>query len=181
MSAEEAFAFQNFDTIFRQIMQELGVTRMVEDFKILADPEAPYFLISMKLGRARSAIKIPDMAHLDEHTGGTMITITDESYAPALLTKLWQTYGRERVDQITRFELLVKGATVEELSAMELDPGEELRAKILDAVWRLFPEGFKVRHNIVDERALTIIGTEHEMREEWIELAEKVHREMGGR
>ncbi len=109
---DESFAFQNFDTIFRQILQDLGVTRSVEVFKILADPDEPYFLVSMKLGRARSAIKVSDMAQLNEHTGGTAITITDENWAPALLTKLWQQYGRDRVEQLTRFELLVRGASV---------------------------------------------------------------------
>jgi putative methanogenesis marker protein 17 len=175
---DESFAFQNFDTIFRQIMQDLGVTRMVEAFKIMADPDEPYFLISMKLGRARSAIKVPDMSQLNEHTGGTAITITDENWAPALLSKLWQRYGRDRVEQLTRFELLVKGATIDELSALELDPGEELRNKILDAVWRLFPEGFKVRYNLVDDKVMTILGTEHDMKEKWMDIAKKVHEEM---
>lgn len=66
---DESFAFQNFDTIFRQILQDLGVTRSVEAFKILADPDEPYFLVSLKLGRARNAIKVSDMAQLNEHTG----------------------------------------------------------------------------------------------------------------
>lgn len=175
---DESFAYQNFDTIFRQLMQELGVSRMVENFRINADPDAPYFLISLRLGRARTSVKVTDMAMLDEHTGGTKLTITDESWAPALLTKLWQTYGRDRVEQLTRFELVVRNTTTEEISKIELDPGEELRTKVLDAVWRLFPEGFKVRHNIVDDKVLTIIGTEHDMRPEWIEAANELHRQM---
>jgi putative methanogenesis marker protein 17 len=175
---DESFAMKNFDSIFRQIMQELGVTRLVEHFKIMADPDEPYFLVSIRLGKARSAIKVADMAHLDEHTGGTMITITDENFAPALLTKLWQNYGRDRVEQLTRFEMLVRGVTIKELSELELDPGEEMRARVLDALWRLFPEGFKVRHNLVNEKALTIIATEHDMEDKWVKLAESVHQEM---
>lgn len=175
---DESFAYQNFDTIFRQILQELGVSRSVEAFRIMADPDEPYFLIAMKLGRARSAVRVLDMAQLDSHADGTSITITDEGWAPALLTKLWQRYGRDRVEQLTRFELLVRGATVEELSDLELDPGEELKTKLLDAVWRLFPEGFKVRYELADDKAMTIIGTEHDMKEKWIELARRVQQEM---
>jgi putative methanogenesis marker protein 17 len=175
---DESFAFQNFDTIFRQILQDLGVTRSVEVFKIMADPDEPYFLVSMKLGRARSAIKVPDMAQLNEHTGGTALTITDENWAPALLTKLWQQYGRDRIEQLTRFEILVHGASVEELTALELDPGEELKSKLLDAVWRMFPEGFKVRYELADDKVMTIIGTEHDMKQKWIDLAKTVHQEM---
>jgi putative methanogenesis marker protein 17 len=179
MSAEdESFAYQNFDTIFAQLLQELGVSRSVEVYKIMADPDEPYFLISMKLGRARSAIKVSDMAQVNEHSGGAAITITDEGWAPALLTKLWQKYGRDRVDQLTRFEMLVHGATTEELAELELDPGEELKTKLLDAVWRLFPEGFKVRYEIADDKAMTIIGTEHDMKQKWVDLAKSVQKEM---
>jgi putative methanogenesis marker protein 17 len=176
--SDESFAYENFESIFRQILQDLGITRSVLAFRIVADPAAPYFLISMRLGRARSAIKVSDMAQLNPHTGGTGITITDENWAPALLNKLWQKYGRDRVEQLTRFELLVRGATIDELSGMELDPGEELRTKLLDAVWRLFPEGFKVRYNLVDDKVMTILGTEHDMKPKWIDLAKKMQQEI---
>ena len=53
---DESFAYQNFETIFKQILQDLGVTRSVERYRIIADPGAPYFLISLKFGRARSAV-----------------------------------------------------------------------------------------------------------------------------
>jgi putative methanogenesis marker protein 17 len=175
---DESFAYDNFESIFRQILQDLGITRSVLAFRIVADPAAPYFLISIRLGRARSAIKVSDMSQLNPHTGGASITITDEGWAPALLNKLWQKYGRDRVEQLTRFEMLVRGVDADELSDLELDPGEELKSKILDAVWRVFPEGFTVRYNIVDDRALTIIGTEHDMKPEWIEVARTVHKEM---
>ncbi len=175
---DERFAYENFEWIFRQILQDLGITRSVLAFRIMADPAAPYFLISIRLGRARSAVKVSDMAQLNPHTGGTAITITDEGWAPALLNKLWQRYGRDRVEQLTRFEMLVRGVGMDELSSLELDPGEELKSKILDAVWRVFPEGFTVRYNIVDDRAMTIIGTEHDMDPRWIEIAKAVHKEM---
>lgn len=178
---DERFAYENFESIFRQTLQDLGISRSVLSFRIIANPGAPYFLISIRLGRARSAISVSDMSQLNPHTGGTALTITDEGWAPALLNKLWQRYGRDRVEQLTRFEMLVRGVDVDELSTLELDPGEELKAKVLDAVWRLFPEGFTVRYEIVDERALTIIGTEHDMRPEWIDVARMIHKEMSAK
>jgi putative methanogenesis marker protein 17 len=178
---DESFAYENFETIFRQTLQDLGISRSVEDFRIMANIGAPFFLISIRMGRPRSAVKVQDMAQLDGHTGGTALTITDESWAPALLTKLWQRYGRDRVEQLTRFEMLVRGVTVEELQTLELDPGEELKSKILDAVWRVFPEGFTVRYQLADERVMTVIGTEHDMKDAWIDIARKVHQDMGGK
>lgn len=175
---DESFAFQNFDTILKQMMQELGVSRMVLDYRIKADIDAPYFLISLRLGKARSAVKVSDMALVEADRNGGKITITDENWAPALLTRLWQQYGRDAVEQLTRYEIIVHGAKPDDLSEMELDPGEELRSKVLDAVWRIFPEGFKVRHNLVDDKVMTILGTEHDLKDEWIEIAEKLHEEM---
>ncbi|MBI0584181.1 MAG: methanogenesis marker 17 protein [Methanomassiliicoccus sp.] len=175
---DESFAYENFDSIFRQVLQDLGITRSVDGFRIIADPAAPYFLISIRLGRARSAVKVSDMAQLNSHSRGTALTITDEGWAPALLTKLWQIYGRDRVEQLTRFEMVVRNAPVEELQSLELDPGEELKSKILDAVWRVFPEGFTVRYNLTDDKVMTIIGTEHDMKEEWIKVARIIHEDM---
>ncbi|HOL07519.1 MAG: methanogenesis marker 17 protein [Methanomassiliicoccaceae archaeon] len=175
---DESFAFQNFDTILRQVMAELGVSRMVTDYRIMADPDAPYFLISLRLGKARSSVKISNMAMVDPSPAGAKITITDEMWAPALLALLWQEYGRDAVEQLTRFEIIVHGASAEDLESMELDPGEELKSKVLDAVWRIFPEGFKVRHNLVDDKVMTIIGTEHDLRDEWIKIAEDLHERM---
>jgi putative methanogenesis marker protein 17 len=111
--------------------------------------------------------------------GGTMVTIRDETYAPTLISLLWRKYGRERIDQLTRLELFCRRTREEEISDLDLDPGEELKSKVLDAVWRLLPEGFKIRHNISSENVMTVAATEHDMKKEWIELAEKVHAEMG--
>jgi len=178
---DETFGVESYDRLFRQILLELGITRMVERFQLYIKPEEPVFIISMRTGRARSAIKVSDIASVDSRPSGTYLTIIEESYAPTLLSRLWQKYGRERVEQITRFEIMIRGADSEEVSKMELDPGEELRKKLLDAVWRLLPEGFKVRHDLISERALTIVATEHAMKDEWLEKAEEIHQSMEGK
>ena len=125
----EAYGLESYEVLFKQILTDLGVSRLVERFRMVMEPEEPYFMISMRLGKARSAIKVPEVAHLDESPRGTMLTITDESYAPALLSLLWSNYGRDRIDQLTRFEILVKGIGSDELSVLEVDPGEELRRR----------------------------------------------------
>jgi len=175
---DETFAYANFNDIMRRTLADLGASRMVKAFQVLADPAAPWFLISMKMGRARDSIKVPDMATVDGGERGASITIINEEWAPALLTKLWQRYGRDNVEQLTRFDILVRGADADEISALELDPGEELRTRLLDALWRVFPEGFTVRYDIVDDEVLTGIGTEHDMDPAWIEKAHLAHKMM---
>ncbi len=178
---DETFGTESYERLFRQILLDLGITRLVERFQLYIKPEEPVFIISIRTGRARSAIKVSDIASVDSRPTGAYLTINEESYAPTLLSRLWQKYGRERVEQMTRFEIMIRGADADEVSDMELDPGEELKKKLLDAVWRLLPEGFKVRQDLLSERAMTIVATEHAMRKEWMDKAIELHRGMEGK
>lgn len=165
--------------LFNSILLDVGLTRMVEAVKFIVRPSDPLFLISIRTRKPAGAIKVPEIAEVSATRGGTMVTINDETYAPTLISLLWRKYGRERIEQLTRLELFCKGVEENEITGLDLDPGEELKGRILDAVWRLFPEGFKIRHNISTENVMTVAATEHEMKEEWMRLAKKVHSEMG--
>jgi hypothetical protein len=110
--------------------------------------------------------------------GNTYLVINNESYAPPLLALLWKQFGRDRIEQLSRLEVLTHGVPPEKVEDLTLDPGEELKKEVLDAIWRLLPEGFKTRHNLYSENVMTITSTEHEMKPEFIKLAESVHQEM---
>ena len=53
-----------------------------------------------------------------------------------------------------------------------------MKKKLLDAVWRLLPEGFKVRHEVMSEVTMTITATERTLTPEQIALGVQTHREM---
>jgi len=174
----EEFGNEVYAELFERILVDLGLTNRVEVARLVVKPEVPLFLVSIRTRRARTAVKISDISTVEQRQRDTYMMIGDESYAPALLALLWKRFGRERIEQITRLEVLVHGIRQEELEDLELDPGQELKKEVLDAVWRLLPEGFKVRHNILSESVMTVAATEHVMQPEYITLAEKVHREM---
>ncbi|MCX6651981.1 MAG: methanogenesis marker 17 protein [Methanomassiliicoccales archaeon] len=174
----EEFGNEVYAELFERILVDLGLTNRVEVARLVVKPEVPLFLVSIRTRRARTAVKISDISTVEQRQRDTYMMIGDESYAPALLALLWKRFGRERIEQITRLEVLVHGIKQEELEDLELDPGQELKKEVLDAVWRLLPEGFKVRHNILSESVMTVAATEHVMQPEYISLAEKVHREM---
>ncbi|MFP4546150.1 MAG: methanogenesis marker 17 protein [Methanomassiliicoccales archaeon] len=177
---QEEWGNEHYEELFRRILVDLGITRLVEEARMIIRPKDPLFLVSIRTKRTSGKRKITDIASLRETSKGTVVEISDENYAPRLISLLWQLYGRERVDQQSRLELVIRGESEEEIQKLTMDPEEELKEKVLDAVWRLLPEGFKVRHNIYSEGLLTIAATEHEMRQEWKEEAERVHREMEG-
>ena len=63
-------------------------------------------------------------------------------------------------------------------SVTEAGSEEELKKKLLDAVWRLLPEGFKVRHEVASETAMTITATERTLTPEQIALGMATQKEM---
>jgi len=176
----DKFGTDSYVALFNGILLDVGLTRMVEAVKFIVRPSDPLFLISVRTRRSMSLVKISEIADVSGTERGTMVTIRDENYAPRLLTFLWRKYGRDRIEQLSRLEIFCRGVPEHDISALELDPGEELRSRVLDAIWRLLPEGFKIRHNISSENITTVAATEHDMKKEWIELASRVHSEMGG-
>lgn len=176
----ELWGKRSYEELFKRILLDIGLSRLVEEVRMDIRPEEPLFLLSIRVRPATGMVRVQDVAKIEERSGGTMLTITNELYAPRLLALLWRIFGRDYVDQLSRFEIMVRGVTADELREIDLDPEEELKRKVLDAVWRLLPEGFKVRHNLYGNWVLTVAATEHEMAAEWKERAARMHREMGG-
>jgi hypothetical protein len=81
------------------------------------------------------------------------------------------------VTQLNRAEIVIAGVG-EEVGELALDPEEELRKRLLDIIWRLLPEGLKIRHEIVTGDILTVAATEHGMKKDFVGMAEKLHKEM---
>jgi putative methanogenesis marker protein 17 len=171
---------ESYAELFKRILLDLGATRVVEHVRLIIRPEDPLFLVSVKMRGASSKRTISQVAEVTPTADGAFIKIMNENYAPAILDLLWKRYRRDMIDQLTRFEIIAREVDPEEVSALEVDSGEKAKQGVLDAIWRVFPEGFKTRHNLVDEDTITIATTEAVMRPEWKELAERVHREMGG-
>lgn len=174
----ERFGNESYVELFNSILLDIGITRHVEAVKFIIRPSDPLFLISVKTRKAAGKIRINEIAEISQGKEGTYINITDENYAPSLISLLWQLYGRERIEQLSRLEILCKGIDEKEILEIAIDRGEELRKKVLDALWRLLPEGFKIRYDLSSENIITIVATEYEMKEEWKRLAEKVHADM---
>jgi len=94
------------------------------------------------------------------------------------LANLWKRFGRERIEQLSRLEILCHGIGSDHLKSIELDPGQELKKELLDALWRLMPEGFKVHHTLASDTVMTIAATEHIMTDELISSAKQLQGEM---
>jgi len=178
LEGTEQYALESYQWLLERILIDMGISTMVERAHFVIRPDQTLFIISLKVKQSGGKRPVYDIAEMESREGGTYINIKDESYAPRLLATLWRTYGRERVQQLTRLEIFVDGVPSEEVSDMKLDPDEDVRSQLLDALWRLLPEGLKIRQEIYDHEVMTIVATEHGMTVDFIKEAEKVHNKM---
>ncbi|HEY3419229.1 MAG TPA: methanogenesis marker 17 protein [Methanomassiliicoccales archaeon] len=174
----ESFANESYSLLLERTLVDMGITTSIDKVKMIIRPAEPLFIISIRMRKAGGSRMVSEISTIEEREGGTFISIIDENYAPRLLSLLWRTFGRERIEQITRLEIFAKGMTAGDIESLRLDPEEELKKKLLDAVWRLLPEGFKVRQEEASEIAMTITATERTLTPEQIALGASTQKEM---
>ena len=178
VEGSEEFGNDVYVELFERILIDLGLTNRVEGAKLLIYPEKHLFIVTVMMRQARTSVKVSEVADVSDRDGNAYLVIRNESYAPPLLALLWKQFGRERIEQLSRLEILAHGITAKKIESLQISPGEELRKEVLDAVWRLLPEGFKVRHNLFDKNVMTIISTEHTMEEEFVQMGKRAHQQM---
>lgn len=181
IAGTETFGNDAYKTLFEAIMSDIGKAVHIEKAKLVLKPEIPFFVFSLLLKSKPESKTVSDAASIRSEAGDTYLTISDERYAPEILAQLWKVYTRERVEQQTRFDIVVQGADSDEIGNLEISSGEEAVREIIGALWRAMPEGIKARHNLSSGRVVTILATE-EIIQPWMkEEAKKIHNSMEGR
>ncbi len=168
----DAFANASFETICRDTFRDLGIGSSIDNAYLYLNPEEHLFIISIKIGRVASPVKVGDVANIEQNT----LRIGDEKYAPKLLGLLWDKFG-ERAQQLSRLviELDVEAKELEALKELVLyDPRDDLIARILDAIDRILPEGARVRLTIPADHAVTIIASENTIGDAWKQRAQEL-------
>ena len=176
VSGTEESGCEAYRLLFETIMNDVGKATLVDRAKIVLKPDIPLFVFSVRLINEPVNKFIEDAASLRQEGSEVHLTIADEKYAPEILSQLWKTYGRDHVEQQTRFDLIVYEGKEEDIAKLQISSGEEAKKEIVGALWRVIPEGIKVRHNISDGAAITIVATEEKMMPEMIEEGMKIHK-----
>lgn len=176
----DPFGNEEYEILFRNIMNDMGEALVIEKSHLVLKPEIPLFIFSVKLKSEPENKKISDVASIRSEGDGVHITITDERYAPEILDKMWTMYGRNSVDQQTRFDMSVTGGKLDEVSETVIASGEEAVREIIGSVWRSMPEGIRVRTVFITGTVLTVVATEEIMLPEYRKEGVDVHVMMGG-
>ncbi len=169
-----------YKMLFETIMNDVGKATMIDGARLVLKPEVPLFVFSVRLINEPTSKVVSDAADLRQEGDETHVSISDERYAPDIISALWKNYGRDRVEQQTRFDLIVYGGDEKAIADYQISSGEEVKKEIIGALWRVMPEGIKNRHNISDGNVITIVATEELMHPEMIEEGMKVHESMKG-
>lgn len=169
-----------YEMIIRQILQDVQISRAIKDMKVFIDPREPVFIIAVKIEKAAPPIVVDDFTEYEykREEDKTYIRVKDETYLPELLQKLWETEGREKIEQPSRFEVIITNPQVE-LEGMAIhDPKEDLKKKIYDALFRIIPEGLKVIKHSSEEDIISFLCSDEVIKDEWIKKQEEMINEL---
>lgn len=166
--------------LFDVIMSDIGKALMMDKVTLILKPEVPLFIFSVRLKNSPDSLRMKDAASIRSENDDIYITISDERYAPAILSQLWDTYGRSNVEQSTRFDIMVRNGDEERIENMEISSGEEVLKEVIGAIWRSMPEGIRARHNFNDGNVVTILATEEIIQPEMMAEAMEIHKGMVG-
>ncbi|MGB9938056.1 MAG: methanogenesis marker 17 protein [Methanobacterium sp.] len=165
-----------YEMIIRQILQDVQISRSIKNMNVFVDPREPVFIISVKLEKAAPPITVNDFTEYEynKDENSTFIRIKDETYLPELLQKLWEEEGREKIQQPSRFEIIINDPKVELEGMVIHDPKDDLKKKIYDAIFRIIPEGFKVVHQVSKENIISMLCSDEVIKDEWIKKQEEM-------
>lgn len=180
VTGTDEYACGAYKMLFESIMNDVGKALMIDEAKLILKPEVPLFIFSVRLINEPTSKVVSDAADLRQEGNETHVSISDERYAPDIIASLWRNYGRDRVEQQTRFDLTVFGGDEKAIADYQISSGEEIKKEIIGALWRVMPEGIKNRHNISDGNVITIVATEEIMLPEMVEEGKMVHESMKG-
>ena len=174
----EKYGNESYKKLFETVMGEMGKALSLDKARLYLHPATPLFVFSVVMRTEPRSRTVADAASIRTEGNDTFVTISDENYAPEILSALWKRYGRDRVDQQTRYDIKINGADDAEIENMEISSGEDAKQEIIGALWRIIPEGIKARHNISEGRVITIAVTEEIMTPELKEKAMGIHKEV---
>ncbi len=165
--------------IAEHALSELGLGGALEELRILVDMRKPLFAVSVRLGPPLPPVRVGDCARVQEGTDGIHVVLLDEGQAPFLARLLREKFGGS-LEQLDRWEVVVPRGVMpaKELEGLVVSyPEERTMGRVMDAVDRIIPVGFRVRRAEREGNSLLLLASENPLREEWVgEVKEALKR-----
>ncbi|PXF61691.1 MAG: methanogenesis marker 17 protein [Candidatus Methanogaster sp.] len=171
-----------YESVIRDVLADLELTTVLGRLWVHIDPAEPVFLFCTLIRTGLPPICVKDMADISTGTPSTKqveLKLTNEEHVSTLLSILWIEYGRENVSQPERLVITIdteeKDRVAKELVDVVIaDPRREIETRLADALLRITPEGFRVRHHVSTGSEMLFVASEDSIKPEWVMKAENM-------
>lgn len=161
------------------VLSDLALGRVLLKVRAFVDVTEPVFIFVGLRKKGLPSVKLSDFADLEIGGYGkpeVVISLNKEAYIPKLLNKLWERYGRGNILHKERTMIVVETpdymTEVDLLEDMVIDEKvQEINDRIVDAMLRIIPEGFRVRYHELTEEYILFVASEDPIKQDWKDIA----------
>jgi putative methanogenesis marker protein 17 len=175
-----------YESVIRDVLADLELTTVLGRLWIHIDPSEPVFIFCALIRTGIPPIRVSDMADISTGTPSAKqveLKLTDEEHVSTLLNILWVEYGRENVSQPERKVITIDTEDKDEVAkkladVVIADPRREIESRLADALLRITPEGFRVRHHVSTGSEMLFVASEDPINPEWVKKAEDMMNQL---
>ena len=169
-----------YESVIRDVLADLELTMVLGRLWIHIDPTEPVFIFCALIRTGIPPICVKDMADISTGAPSSKqveLKLTNEEHVSTLLNILWIEYGRENVSQPEKKVITIDTEDKEEVrrtlaDVVIADPRREIESRLADALLRITPEGFRVRHHVSTGSEMLFVASEDSIKSEWVKKAE---------
>ena len=177
-SPEETGA-EVYQRVIKDVLSDLALGRVIEKVWVYIDVTEPVFIFVANRRIGLPSVRLKDFAEVEMGGYGkheVVINLEREAYIPQLLEKLWERYGRGNINHQERIKIIVESPNYMDevviLEEMVIDERvQEINDRIVDALLRITPEGFRVRYHKLTDKYILFVASEDAIKQEWKDRA----------
>jgi putative methanogenesis marker protein 17 len=156
-------------------IEDLGLSGSIEEIRLFIRPEDPVFIINIRYREYVGRNTLGELASVDDRASGAKITLDSEIDLGDALKTLWTMYGRDKVEQAGRMDIMVSGIDSESLKKIKIrEKAVDVGERVNELAARIIPEGFRVRVVTKVKNMMTFIAAEDPIREDWRKIAARL-------
>jgi putative methanogenesis marker protein 17 len=179
VESDEETGADVYNRVIIDVLSDLALGRVLEKVRAYIDVKEPVFIFVALRRFGLPSIRLSDFAEVDMGDYGkneVTINLLKESYIPQLLNKLWERYGKGNIEHSERNMIIVHTpdyfTEVDFLQEMVIDEKiAQINDRIMDAMLRIIPEGFRVRYHQLTEEYILFVASEDPIKQEWKDKA----------
>jgi putative methanogenesis marker protein 17 len=156
-----------YKQITETVLSDHNLTAVISKLRIFIDPRIPIFVAVGTIRDAGAAVRISDIGSIQVQGNDTVISVRDETYLAQFLTRLYEIFGHDHVDQPDRFTIIISGVEIpQDFEKIEIvNRADTVLRDLIYAMTVIAPEGFKVRRESYGKRQFFYAASENTLPE----------------